>query len=137
MCAQPSTVLPGPAVRLMWASYMQAALRRARAPAPAPARAPAPAPAAAPQEAATAQAAAEAPAVYVTYDAVPAQTEAALAPGVAPFGVGAPEARYDFAPLGGPLAQQVSPGFFLLSLSRMLCRRTASQSVLHLLRPLC
>ncbi|CAK0781712.1 hypothetical protein CVIRNUC_005452 [Coccomyxa viridis] len=85
----------------------QAALRRARAPAPAPARAPAPAPAAAPQEAATAQAAAEAPAVYVTYDAVPAQTEAALAPGVAPFGVGAPEARYDFAPLGGPLAQQM------------------------------
>ena len=114
MRAQPSTVLPGPVVRLMWASYMQAALRRARAPAPAPARAPAPAPAAAPQEAAIAQAAAEAPAVYVTYDAVPAQTEAALAPGVAPFGVGAPEARYDFAPLGGPLAQQVSPGFFLL-----------------------
>ena len=92
---------------------MQAALRRARAPAPTPARAPAPAPAAESQEAATAQAAAEAPAVYMTYDAVQAHTEAALAPGVAPFGVGAPEARYGFAPLGAPLAQQVSPGLFL------------------------
>ena len=111
--AQPSTVLSRPAVCLMRASYMQAALRRARAPAPTPARAPAPAPAAAPQEAATAQAAAEAPGVYVTYNVVAAQTEAALAPGVAPFGVGAPEARYGFAPLGGPLAQQVSPGLCL------------------------
>ena len=110
---QRSTLLPRPAVCLMRACpACRAALRRARAPAPAPARAPAPA--AAPEEAATAEAAAEAPAVYVTYNALPAQTEAALAPGVAPFGVGAPEARYGFAPLGSPLAQQVSPGLFLL-----------------------
>ena len=92
---------------------MQVALRRARAPAPAPALAPAPAPASALQEAAAAEAAAEAPTVYVTYivpRSVPARSEAALAPGVAPFGVSAPEARYGFAPLVAPLAQQVSLG---------------------------
>ena len=130
---QPSTLSPRAAVCLVRATDMQAALRRARAPAPALAFAPAPAPAEVAQETPTAEAATEAPAVYVTYNVVPAQTEPALAPGVAPFGVGAPEARYGFAPLVAPLAQQVSPGLSLPK-CRMLCRSTALHSVLQLLR---
>ena len=110
----PLPLIPGSdlAASLDVCGCMQAALRRARAPAPAPAFAPAPQAvlagitvfAGAPAPAAAAGA--EAAPVYVSSDAL-GYMDSALAPAGAPFGVGAPDARYGFQPLLGPYPEQV------------------------------